>query len=104
MNNHTILVPSSFDQLFPAADAIPEEAKLKMPVRQTSWLVNGELREWKGPFSKVVSPIYVRGAKGLEPVEVGSHPLLSKEAALEALEAAYNAYALGRGFVAEPDC
>ncbi|HPE98810.1 MAG TPA: NADP-dependent glyceraldehyde-3-phosphate dehydrogenase, partial [Chitinophagales bacterium] len=39
----------------------------------------------------------MKSAKGLERVEVGSHPMLTKEAAVEAVESAFNAYAGGRG-------
>ncbi|MCB9020317.1 MAG: NADP-dependent glyceraldehyde-3-phosphate dehydrogenase [Chitinophagales bacterium] len=83
--------------IFPHKEDIPENARLKLPIHQTVWLVNGELREWKGPFNTVLSPVCMKSAKGLERVEVGSHPMLTKEAAVEAVESAFNAYAGGRG-------
>ncbi|HAE13900.1 MAG: NADP-dependent glyceraldehyde-3-phosphate dehydrogenase [Chitinophagales bacterium] len=83
--------------VFPHKEDIPENARLKLPIHQTVWLVNGELREWKGPFNTVLSPVCMKSAKGLERVEVGSHPMLTKEAAVEAVESAFNAYAGGRG-------
>ena len=65
--------------IFPHKEDIPENARLKLPIHQTVWLVNGELREWKGPFNTVLSPVCMKSAKGLERVEVGSHPMLTKK-------------------------
>ena len=86
-----------FNHIFPTEKEIPVNARIDFPINQTTYLVNGKLRTWDGPFAKVVSPIYTKKGKNLEQVELGSIPVLSKEVALSAVDAAYQAYALGRG-------
>lgn len=86
-----------YHHIFPSEKDIPENARLEFPINQTQYLINGELRTWKGPFAKVVSPVHIKKGKKLEPVGVGSYPVLSKKEAVQAVEAAYNAYAQGRG-------
>ena len=55
------------------------------------------MRKWDGPFTQVVSPIYVRKGQTVERVVVGEIPHISVDAAMEALESAVQAYNLGRG-------
>jgi glyceraldehyde-3-phosphate dehydrogenase (NADP+) len=86
-----------FNHIFPAEKDIPGNAALDFPINQTQYLINGELKTWKGPFATVVSPVHIKKGKKLEPVEVGSYPVLSKKEAVQAVEAAYQAYAQGRG-------
>jgi glyceraldehyde-3-phosphate dehydrogenase (NADP+) len=100
MNNNTIApatTTGAFTHIFPTADAIPENISPGLPIHQKEYLINGVLRTWDGPFAKVVSPIYLRTEQGLQQVELGSHPLLSKAVALEAVEAASAAFGQGRG-------
>ena len=100
MNNNTIApvtTTGAFTHIFPTADAIPENISPGLPIHQKEYLINGVLRTWDGPFAKVVSPIYLRTEQGLQQVELGSHPLLSKAVALEAVEAASAAFGKGRG-------
>ncbi|MBK9791517.1 MAG: hypothetical protein IPP60_00005, partial [Sphingobacteriales bacterium] len=47
---------SIFANIFPTADAIPENAKLDLPIKQAQYLINGEFRTWTGEFT----PIYLR--------------------------------------------
>ena len=85
-------------QLFPREGEIPAEHRLLAPIHQRSYLVDGELRTWKGPAQTVRSPICVRGADGsLEQVEIGSYPQGSEAESEEALAAAVAAYANGGG-------
>lgn len=86
-----------FENIFPSYDAIPENAQLPFPILQHAYLVNGTMRKWDGPFTQVVSPIYVRKGQTAERVVVGEIPHISVDAAMEALESAVQAYNLGRG-------
>lgn len=88
---------SNLNQLYPTSNQIPTEWQIETPFHQKHYLVNGELREWHGETETVVSPIFVRGEQGLTPKVLGSYPLISAEAAMEALEAASKAYDFGRG-------
>lgn len=83
--------------VFPAENDLPAEIKINEPISQTEYLVNGELRYWDGPFQEVFSPICVQTSTGLVNKKIGSYPLLTEEAVLEALEAAVKAYDNGKG-------
>ena len=83
--------------VFPTWNEIPESFQIKQPIEQSSYLVNGEMRSWKGAFQDVYSPIYIQNEKELTPQRLGSFPLLNAEASLEVLESARNAYNLGKG-------
>jgi len=77
---------------------IPESYKIKKPYNQDTFLVNGELREWKRNTSNVFSPIYTENSEGkLAPTFLGNIPDLGETEALEALNSAVNAYDKGRG-------
>ncbi len=85
-------------RLFPTADQIPPEYRLDAPLNQREYLVNGSLRQWEGNVQEVISPVYQRGEdNSLSPITVGSYPLVGEAEALEALDAAVNAYNRGRG-------
>ena len=74
--------------LFPARmEDVPEEFRLPEFVDQREYLVNGELRVWRGDFQDVISPI---GMESQEGSRIGRYPLLTEHEALEALEAARN--------------
>ncbi len=88
----------TLDQLFPAEDLVPENIRLAAPIHQKNLLINGEIREWKGPVHTVYSPIYLKDKSGENhPLLVGSYPLATENEAREALEAASAAYDSGRG-------
>jgi glyceraldehyde-3-phosphate dehydrogenase (NADP+) len=82
---------------FPTADEIPQVHRIGTPLEQREWLVGGELRRFEGPLNEVVSPVRVKTAKGLEPVVLGSTPLLTAKESEEALNAAVKAWDNGRG-------
>ncbi len=90
-------IKEKLQQIFPTEDQIPEEFKLKEPLHQKEYLVNGEMRAWNGATHTVLSPVYVQTANGLEQKVVGSYPLATEVEALEALDAAVKAYNNGRG-------
>lgn len=88
----------SLKHLFPAADTIPEEARLVAPIHQRVSLVDGELRSWDGACKTVLSPICVQQPdSGVAQVEIGSYPVMSEVESDAALDAAVNAYDSGRG-------
>ena len=65
------------------------------PLQHKTYLINGELREWTGAYDEVYSTI--SSTEVYAPTLVGSVPHLDKEQALEALEAAANAFGKGNG-------
>ncbi|RJG03629.1 NADP-dependent glyceraldehyde-3-phosphate dehydrogenase [Noviherbaspirillum sedimenti] len=84
--------------LFPAQHEIPDAHRLPAPLRQRTYLVNGELKTWDGEVQRVLSPVCVRSADGeLEQIEIGSYPMHDEAASDAALDAAVNAYDNGRG-------
>ncbi len=89
-------VKEKVQDIFPAASAIPAEARLK-PLEQKDYLVNGRIRPWAGPRQEVLSPVSLAGRNGPERVRLGSYPLMTEKEALEALDAAAKAYDEGRG-------
>lgn len=88
---------AKFSGIFPAEDQIPENAKLPLPIHQTQYLINGELKTWNKEFTPIHSPVYIRKGNEVEQVLVGEIPHFTVEEALNALNAAVKAYDLGRG-------
>ncbi len=82
--------------MFPTAEQIPAKHKIE-PLDQDTYLVNGEIIKWKGERKDVFSPIHISENGKVVPYRLGSYPMLSADAALEALDAAATAYDLGRG-------
>ena len=85
------------DGFFPVEADIPEQFRLNMPLDQTGYLIDGQMRQWDGPFQEVRSPVFVRTASACERQLVGRFPLLTAEESLTALDAAVRAYDCGRG-------
>lgn len=83
--------------LFPTEAEIPEEFQIKVPIRQTEYLANGELRIWQGPVQDVLSPVCVKGSSGLARKLIGSYPMLNETEVLSILDAAIRAYDNGKG-------
>jgi len=89
--------PEQLENLFPQANEIPQAFQIQ-EVHQREYLINGELRPWDGPTQEVVSPVFIRTEQGLVRKVIGSYPLPDTEKeALEALDAAVQAYDNGRG-------
>ena len=74
---------------------IPEAYKINALVEQKTYLVNGEIKEWSGKMTDVYSTI--SSTEDYKPTLLGSVPELTKTEALEALDAASNAYNNGQG-------
>ena len=71
-------------------------SKVKIPKYDGKhYLINGELIEWKGKFSPVYSPIYVKGKN--ERIVLGQYPMLTDKEAVTAMDAAVKAFDHGRG-------
>ncbi len=88
---------AKIQSIFPDESSILPEFQLPSLIHQTDYLVNGELRQWDGATEDAISCIYLKTSKGLEPKLIGSFPLLTKEAALDVLDAAVKAYDHGVG-------
>ena len=88
---------SNLQTLFPIAGEIPKEYDLTHPIEQKEYLVNGEMRQWKGKTQDVWSPIYVKTDKGFEQKRIGSYPITDAADAMEVLYAGVKAYSNGRG-------
>lgn len=89
--------PEQLINLFPTEEEIPADFRIREPVFQTEYLVNGELRDWDGPFQEVLAPICLKTSAGFIRKKIGSYPLLSEAAVLEVLDAAVKAYDNGKG-------
>jgi glyceraldehyde-3-phosphate dehydrogenase (NADP+) len=74
---------------------IPEAYKINTLVEQKTYLVNGEIKEWSGKMTEVYSTI--SSTENYQLTLLGSVPELTKTEALEALDAASNAYNNGQG-------
>ncbi|MBD8494551.1 NADP-dependent glyceraldehyde-3-phosphate dehydrogenase [Pseudomonas syringae] len=85
------------ESLFPEADQIPEAWRPGPAIEQREYLVDGRLQSWPGPLAPVRSPISLRHGDTLEPVVLGSTPLMDADTAMTALDAAVRAYDRGQG-------
>jgi glyceraldehyde-3-phosphate dehydrogenase (NADP+) len=93
-----MITANQLHDLFPTEAKLPPDQRPLGPIHQRSYLIDGELRSWKGPTHAVLSPICVRDAEGgLRQVELGSTPHGGEAEAEAALEAAVRAYDNGRG-------
>jgi glyceraldehyde-3-phosphate dehydrogenase (NADP+) len=91
------MADSNLQNLFPSADKIPSAYDLTHPIEQKEYLVNGEMRQWKGKTQDVWSPIYIKTNKGFEQKRIGSYPITDAADAMEVLYAGVKAYSNGRG-------
>ncbi len=76
-------------------NTIPEQYQMKQQVDLQTWLVNGELRNWTGKTIDVFSSI--SSTPNYEPTKLGSIPAMGDSEGIEAVNAAADAYAKGRG-------
>ncbi len=82
--------------IYPEINSIPDEHRVDY-IKQTEFLVNGEIRHWTGPFEKVLSPVYFRNNGDIKQKELGEYPKLTSKEAMEAVVAAEKAFDNGRG-------
>lgn len=85
------------DTMFPQEKDIPDIFKINLPLNQTKYLIDGELREWSGPFQEILSPVCINEPQGTRQQFIGTLPELTPKEAMEALEAASKAYDRGMG-------
>jgi glyceraldehyde-3-phosphate dehydrogenase (NADP+) len=76
---------------------VPASARIPDHNEQREYLVDGKLLRWEGPLAPVPSPVCVKTDKGFEQKVIGATPLLTSKESLAALDAAVQAYNLGRG-------
>ena len=74
---------------------VPNEYKITSLVNQNTYLVEGELKEWKDATAKVYSTI--SSTENYQPTLLGTVPDLGENEALEALNSAVKAYGKGQG-------
>ncbi|TYP72815.1 NADP-dependent glyceraldehyde-3-phosphate dehydrogenase [Aquimarina intermedia] len=76
---------------------IPDGIKID-PIFNTSYLIDGEIKEWKGSTTKVFSSIQSPNKENvMKPTLLGSVPDMGEETALEASYAAEKAFNRGQG-------
>lgn len=76
-------------------NTIPEEFQIKEQIHQQKYLVDGELKQWKGNSTEVFSTI--SSTAEYAPTLLGSIPDMGEPEAIEALDAAAVAYNQGQG-------
>jgi glyceraldehyde-3-phosphate dehydrogenase (NADP+) len=74
---------------------VPEVYQIKSLLHQDTYLVGGELKKWSGETSEVYSTI--SSTEKYAPTLLGTIPTLGESEAIEALDAAVDAYARGQG-------
>ena len=74
---------------------IPDKFKIKTLLHQTTYLVDGELKPWKGEIAEVYSTI--SSTEAYKPTLLGTIPQLGKDEAMEVLQSASQAYQKGQG-------
>lgn len=74
---------------------IPSDYEIKETIQQSTYLVNGELKSWAGDTANVYSTI--SSTQEYQPTLLGTIPQLGETEAMEALDAACNAYDKGKG-------
>ena len=84
-------------EIFPLESSIPDQYKIPTYLEQREYLIDGELKIWKGEMSPVMSPVFVKEGNSLTQKNLGSTPLLGADEALKALDAAVKAHDLGKG-------
>ncbi len=91
------MIDQAFNPVLYPDDIIPEKYLIAAPMEQREYLCDGAMKSWTGPQQNVLSPICEVIDDRVQQRCIGSYPLLTKEQALEALDAAHRAYDHGRG-------
>lgn len=89
-------VNKKFENVFTSMKDIPKEFQLSGEIIQKEYLINGEIKYWKGEMQDVLSPICLVENKN-EQLKLGSYPKLTENEAKMALDSAVEAYNMGMG-------
>ena len=92
-----MITDTEIRSLFSGDNVVPEPFRIPAPIEQRQYLCNGEIRIWNGPQQDVLSPICETVDGTVVQKRIGSYPMLTETEALEALDAAVQAYDNGRG-------
>lgn len=83
--------------LFPTGTEIPPEVRVSTEPYEMRYLIDGQIRTWSGPAQEISSPVCIEDGQAPKRYKLGRCALLTEKEALEALDAACNAYGNGRG-------
>ena len=86
----------NFEKIYISKNEIPKEYRLETQLIQDEYLINGVIKQWKGPKQDVYSPICLKENENKQ-VKLGSYPILTQTEAQEALDRAVAAYNYGIG-------
>lgn len=87
----------TIDARFVTEHQIPEIMRLPAERQQSVYLVNGELKSWKGDYYQIDSPVLLREEEQLKTKRLGAAPAMTAAEAGAALDAAVAAYDRGMG-------
>ncbi len=88
---------NSLTEIFPSESSIPDQYKIDSFIEQHEYLIDGELKVWKGDLNPVMSPVFIKDGNSLKQKVIGSTPLMNGNEALKALDAAVRAHDVGKG-------
>ncbi len=83
--------------VFPSPDGVPVEFRVDSRDYESLYLIDGQLREWRGDYSEVSSPICMKGGSSVWRPVIGHVPAMDAATAGLALDAASRAWDNGRG-------
>jgi glyceraldehyde-3-phosphate dehydrogenase (NADP+) len=86
----------TISSIFPERNAIPKEYMIPR-LDQKEYLIDGELRTWKGDVQEILSPVCLKEGGAIVQQAIGSIPKGGVKEALDALDAAVRAYDQGKG-------
>jgi len=75
---------------------IPKNFSLDLPIHHETYLINGEISNWKGEFTNVISTL-MSNDENDEHIIIGDSPKMDEKHALLALDSADKAYSNGTG-------
>lgn len=86
--------------IFPKWNDIPEKHRLKFPIIQKEYLIDGEILKWEGETKKIYSPIFIKRGNTYNNY-IGEFPYMGEEEAKKALDAAVRAFDNGNSIWAK---
>jgi glyceraldehyde-3-phosphate dehydrogenase (NADP+) len=87
----------ALEGVFPEESEIPAAFRRHGPQRLRAYLIDGDIRTWRGASLPVLSPISVRKGGRLKRLSLGSYPALTARESLRILDAAGRAFGQGSG-------